>query len=248
MDFQWLFVKPISHRGLFDNNEIPENSLRAFEEAIINNCPIELDIRLSKDGKIFVFHDDSLERMANITKQFHELNSLELNKLTLLNTTYKIPTLEEVLFLVNGRVPLLIEIKNNGVLGYFERQLIKILRKYKGKFAVESFNPVTLIWFRIVAPDIRRGLLGTEIYCNFLSRIYKMATEFFLLPYLIKPHFISYNISLISTDFIARIKKSGIPVICWTIKNEDEFIKNKDFADNIIFEGSNLVESFSKLY
>ena len=149
VDVNFLRKKLIAHRGLFDkNNNIPENSIIAFEQAIKYGYSIELDVHLLNDGKIVVFHDDNLKRMTGIDKKVKDCNYDEIKKLKLDNTDCEIPLFEDVLKLVDKKVPILIEIKNDRKTGETERELIKLLKNYKGEYAIQSFNPFSLIWFK----------------------------------------------------------------------------------------------------
>ena len=139
----WLVQKRIAHRGLFEEGK-PENSLAAFENAIANNYAIELDVRALKDGTIVVFHDDKLGRMTGLDGYISNCTYEDIKDARLLKTSECIPTLEQVLALVNGRTELLIEIKNMNKVG-FEKDVYKILSTYKGEWAVESFNPYSFL-------------------------------------------------------------------------------------------------------
>ena len=133
----------IAHRGFFDNKKgIPENSMLAFQRAIDNDYTIELDVHILKDGKVIVFHDDNLKRMTGEDKLIKDCDYEEIEKLRLLGTNQKIPLFEEVLSLVDGKVALLIELKYDVKVGRLEKELIKILKNYKGKYAVQSFSPL----------------------------------------------------------------------------------------------------------
>ena len=138
----------IAHRGIYDNKKIFENSLEAFKKAIDKGYAIELDLRLTKDNKIVIFHDDKLERLTNEKGYIKDKNFIELEKIKLINNS-KIPTFKEVLDLVNGKVPLLIELKSNIKGTRLEKEVVKELKNYKGEYAIQSFNPKTIIWFRI---------------------------------------------------------------------------------------------------
>ena len=159
MKLDWLIDRPIAHRGLFNSN-YPENSLSAFENAVKNNYGIELDIQFTKDKKIVVFHDDNLERMTNDKRNVNELLYEELRNLKLLNSNESIPLFEDVLSLVNGKVPLIIEIKNCDNIIELGQETYKLLKSYKGKFVVESFNPFVLQWFKNNAKEVVRGQLS----------------------------------------------------------------------------------------
>ena len=139
----WLVETPIAHRGLHDKN-IPENSLSAFSKAVEKGYAIELDVQLIADGTVVVFHDKSLSRMTGNDGYLKFLNKDDLKILKLKNSKEHIPTLQEVLDLVNGKTPILIEIKNEAKVGKLEQSLIDILKNYNGEYAVESFNPFSL--------------------------------------------------------------------------------------------------------
>ena len=151
--------KIISHRGIYDNKKIYENTLDAFNIAIMKGYIIEFDIHLTKDNKIVVFHDDNLNRLINKNIIVENSNYQELNQ----QDIFHIPLLEEVLKLVDGKVPLLIEIKQLNNVGKFEERLMNILNKYKGAYAIQSFNPKVLLWFKKHYPSILRGQLS----CSF---------------------------------------------------------------------------------
>jgi len=129
--------KFVAHRGFHNSSDIPENSTLAFELAIKNNFPIELDVHLTSDKELVVFHDENLRRMTGLDKEIEDCTTQELNKLFLNNTIYTIPTLDEVLKLVNCKVPLLIEIKNLRKVGELESLLINKLSNYKGEYIIE---------------------------------------------------------------------------------------------------------------
>ena len=162
-DISFLKDNIIAHRGLH-NNLIPENSIESFKNAIKNNYIIELDVHLIKDNTIVVFHDDNLRRMTGIDGFIKDYTYEELLKLNLLNTSYKIPKLIDVLNLVDGKVPIIVELKYDQKVGKLEKELVKILDKYKGRFCVKNFNPFSIIWFRIHRKNYIRGLLLNNRY------------------------------------------------------------------------------------
>ncbi len=232
----WLIKTPIAHRGLHNiNASIPENSLPAFEKAVKKNFPVEMDVRILKDDTVVVFHDLSLERLTGINSLLGSMSSSALNEISLLNTKEKIPTLNEVLALINGRVPALIEIKNEGKTGHLEPELLKILKNYKGEFAVQSFNPFSLFWFKKNAPGIPRGQLSSG--SGFLKTgIFKEMIISYMFNRKVKPHFISFDINSFTELKIAGLRKKGIPILSWTIKNNEDLKKAKKYSDNYIFE------------
>ena len=151
----WLVETPIAHRGLHSKT-VPENSLLAFSKAIEKGYAIELDVHMLADGTIAVFHDASLARMTGNDGYIKYLNKNDLKALTLKGTKEHIPTLEEALKLIDGRVPVLIEIKNPYKVGKIEQAVIDTLKNYQGEYAVQSFNPYSMGYFKQHAPNIIR--------------------------------------------------------------------------------------------
>ena len=164
--------RPIAHRGLHKKNYIIENSLEAFENAIKNNFAIECDVVLSKDHEVIVFHDYSLKRLCNLEKNVAEMHSNELRQINLLDTKSKIPTLEEMFYQVDSRVPILIEIKS-GFNPIIEERLVELTRTYQGEVAFQSFDIKACEWFRDNAPYYNTGLIisSNEIEKNTIQAV-----------------------------------------------------------------------------
>lgn len=212
----------IAHRGIYDNKKIVENTIGSFIKAINKGYAIELDLHLSKDNKIVVFHDDKLERLTNKKGFIKDKTVEELKKIKLLNTDNYIPTFDEVLSLVNGKVPLLIELKYD-IRGFkLEREVSKMLKDYNGEYAIQSFNPKTIIWFRIFKNKIIRGLLIS-------NRTIKIFNSLKLIN-LCKPDFININKELVNNKIISKYK--GIKLIYSVDKSEKD--KYSDKCDNMI--------------
>ena len=230
-----------AHRGLH-NEERAENSLSAFKAAVDAGYAIELDVRLSSDGELMVFHDDTLDRVTNETGRVDERSAEELGKIKLGNTDDTIPTFREVLELIDGRVPLLVEIKEDaGKYGVTEKT-VEMLREYKGEYLIESFNPLALARVKKLMPEAPRGILSQ----NFMSdEKYRTPTHFLLQLLLLnsvcRPDFIAFNHEH-AKNLPLRLAR-GIfkaPTIAWTIRSEGEekrAYKNK--FDGVIFEGYN---------
>ncbi|MBQ8882071.1 MAG: glycerophosphodiester phosphodiesterase [Clostridia bacterium] len=226
-----LFTRPIAHRGLHDSTT-PENSLLAYQKAIDAGYAIEIDVRPIDDGTVVVFHDDDIKRMTNRDGYVCNLTKADLDEITLLDSDQKIPTFEEVLKFIDGRVPLLIEIKNTGKIGQLERDTLALLENYQGEFAVQSFNPYSLEYFKKHAPHILRGQLaaffGKEM--TFLRRYMLSRLK---LNKVSAPDFISYRHSDLPIKYVTRTK---LPVLAWTLRSNSELEKVKPYCDNIIFE------------
>ncbi len=229
------FLKtPIAHRGLHNGKEIPENSLLAFEKAVKNGYGIELDIRATKDKKIVVFHDNTLNRMCNIKKRVDSLTFEELQKFRLYETDEKITLFKDVLKLLTIKTPLLIEIKDHKNIGILEKNLSLILDSFQGTFLICSFNSHIVEWFLKNRVDIKRALIFGDIKTKnqklkkllFLSRFYRS-----------KAHILSLDYSLLEDKFIINFcKKRDIQVVSWTINSQKKMEKAKQFASNMIFE------------
>ena len=187
-----------AHRGLHSRDRrIPENSLPAFRRAAREGYGIELDVRLSKDGKVVVFHDDTLDRVCGVPARVDELTWEELRALRLYGTDERIPLFSEVLRSIHGAAALIVELKN----GPRNRELCEktkaILEEYRGNVCIESFNPLIVAWFRFHAPQLVRGQLATA-FRDYHSDGVKTAAAFVLhntlLNFLSRPQFIAYRI------------------------------------------------------
>ncbi len=231
----WLVQTPIAHRGLHDK-EHPENSLSAFQRAIDGGYPIELDVQMISDGTLVVFHDESLSRLTDNDGYIKFLNKSDLDILTLKDSKEKIPTFDEVLKFVDGRTPLLIEIKNPSKVGELEKKVIEALKDYKGQYAVQSFNPYVLEYFYKHAPNILRGQLAGFMKHEKLAFFKKYALKRMLLNKKIShPNFISYEAKRVPNRFVRKYKK--IPLLVWTVTSQSEYLKVVKYCDNVIFEG-----------
>lgn len=228
-----FLLQPIAHRGLHDN-ESPENSLSAFAKAIERGYAIELDVHMLADGEIVVFHDKSLLRMTGRKGDIISLKKEDLDEVYLANSDEHIPLFQDVLSLVNGRVPLLIEIKNSNKVGVLEERLLQILKDYSGSYAIQSFNPFSLRYFYKHAPQIPRGQLSSYFENEKLSPITKFILKRLLLAKrLAHADFISYDARHLPNKYTSRLK---LPLIAWTINSREEYEKKKEFCDNIIFQ------------
>ncbi len=229
----WLKRIPLAHRGLYDNVNVPENSISAFKNAVEKGYGIELDVRLTKDKQVVVFHDSNLLRLSKSNKNIKDILYKDLNDFKLFNTNEKIPLLKDVLKIINGKVPLLIEIKNYEDSGYFEEKVYELIKDYKGVFGICSFNPNVILYFRKNYPEIKRGL----IYGNFNKSEKKYINFIFLYRYIkIKPNFISVDFYLLNTFISKMCNFLNLPLVAWTIDTKEKEKKAFSFVDNIIFE------------
>lgn len=227
-DLEFLKDNVIAHRGIHDNKNVVENSIPSFKECIKENIPIELDVHLLKDNEIVVIHDDNLKRLTGLQKRLKDLTYNDIKDLKLLKTNDKIPTLKEVLELVDGKVPLIIELKYDNLPFTLEKELVKQLDKYKGKFAVKSFHPLIIYWFKKNRPEYIRGLLVPSNGVEFKRKI----LHSMILSFLAKPDFISADIRRNNNKLI----KKDIPVLGWTIKSQEDYDNNKYKYTNLIID------------
>lgn len=228
-----------AHRGLHDNKtSAPENSMAAFRKAVEAGYGIELDVQLTKDGIPVVFHDFTLERMCGVQGKVEAFTLEELRKLTLLQTEERIPTFQEFLEMVDGRVPLIVELK----IEWTDLSLCPVVQKmlsgYKGVYCIESFNPLALLWYRRYHREVMRGQLSTNFRHdgNYKNIFYFLLTHL-LMNWATRPDFIAYN---------CQFKKEPGRRICrklyknlavaWTVKNQKQLDSlEKDF-DLFIFD------------
>ena len=229
-----------AHRGLFDNKEIPENSMAAFRRAVDQGIGIELDLHLTQDGRVVVFHDATLERMCGKKVPISALTWAQLKKERLLGTEHGIPLFEDVLKLVNGKVPLLIELKGEDGNDELCWKLAPILDAYGGEFCLESFNPLLLHWFAKHRPDMARGQLVTDLVKEGRegSKLLNFALSKMLLNFLSRPDFIAcdgkYRKGL--AFFVCR-KLFHTPFFFWTVRKKELLAYNRRNGDHSIFEG-----------
>jgi len=230
--YSWLRSRPFLHRG-FHNEHIKENTLVAFNEAVKRGFPFEFDVRLTRDQQVICFHDWSLKRMFNLDKRVDELSYEELNNI---DPLFHFPLFTEVLELVDGKAGLMIEVKNDGKIGVLESKVIEILKGYKGNYAIVSFNPLSLNYFRINAPEIIRGQISSKFSDSKMSKLRKHLASKMRFNFISKPDFISYDINDFDENTIKNLKEKGYYIFGWTYRGSDNTEKLKELFDNVIFE------------
>jgi glycerophosphoryl diester phosphodiesterase len=225
-----LIAKPFAHRGLHGDGRI-ENSRAAFEAAIAAGQGIELDVQASADGEAMVFHDYDLERLTEGEGALRTLGAAELGRIGLKGSDETIPTLAEILALVAGRAPLLIEVKspNRRVAG-LTRAVLRALEDYRGPVAAMSFNPAIGRRLARLAPRLLRGLVVTEEKRPRRKRIRRRLALWWS-----RPDFLAYDLRDLPSRFAAA---SGLPVLTWTVRSEDDRTRAARYADQIIYEVS----------
>lgn len=228
----WLITRAAAHRG-FHGNGIAENSKSAFLKAIELNYPIETDIQLTKDGVPVCFHDDNLKRITGIDSLVLDKTLAEIKELEILDSGEKILTFEEFLTLVDGKVPLLIEIKTQKDNELIVEKTLNLLNSYKGEFVIQSFDPRVMRLVRKANPKIIRGQLMCSARHKNVSLLTDRILSNGLLNFLSKPDFINMNKDYLPVS--KRIAK-GKKILCWTIRNEEDEQKVLKFVDGYVFE------------
>ncbi len=234
--------KYVAHRGLFNNEDIPENSLKAFWAAINADLPIELDVQLTKDNRLVVFHDADLRRMCGIDKKVSDCTYEELCKYPLLGTDEYIPLFLEVLDYVAEKVPLLIEIKAYGNHIEVTESLARHLEGYTGKYAVQSFHPQVVAWYKRNEPCVSRGLLAT-VHKNKKGKLplwRRIFVTTLLLSFYCRPDFVSYNRKYADTlPFIIINRLYKVKCAGWTFKSKKQIKEAKRIFTTFIFDSFN---------
>lgn len=251
LPYEWLFQSPIAHRGYHLNNQsIPENSSIAFTRAIEKNYLIETDLNLTKDHKVVVFHDGTLQRMCNDHHRVIEKTMDEIKQMKLQDGEYSPMELSEFLQLVDGKVGLLIEFKGEGkeINRILCEEAMKILKNYQGKWVMQSFQPGILKWFLKNYPTIPRGQLCHNYLPTKEERKNKKGKEkqehsylsrwlftYMFANFIGRPNFISREWS--SMNFMVRsLHRKHVPLLMWTVNTHEAYEIAKNEADNMIFE------------
>jgi len=229
-----------AHRGLHQSKKTsPENSMAAFKLALDNNYGIELDVQLTKDNVPVVFHDYNLLRLCGVDIKVRDITYKELQKYSLYKSKEKIPTLKSVLELVDGKVPLIIEYKVDGMDTSVCPIANDILKDYYGTYCIESFNPYVLLWYKRYRPNIMRGQLSSHFlkekedgnkYLYFLL-------QNLLLNFMTKPHFIAYSHThhyMLSLRICRKLYKTT--TFAWTLHSNEELEYSRKHFDFFIFD------------
>ena len=230
-----------AHRGLHDNaSDAPENSLAAFRKAAEKGFGIELDVQLTKDLVPVVFHDFTLKRVCGVDKKVRELTFDQLQELRLCGSDQRIPSFDQVLRLVKGRVPLIIEYKIEALDTRVCELGDRLLSDYPGAYCMESFNPLGVWWYKRHRKEVFRGILSDNYVKNgdraFPAIFYEILHNM-LFNFLAKPDFIAYNCRHYKDT--ARLICRNLyraPAVAWTIKSQRELEERRADFDLFIFD------------
>ncbi len=239
------FLRPIAHRGLHRIDAgIVENTPPAFAAAMARGYGIECDLQPAKDGEPMVFHDGTLGRLTERTEPISSLPPAELKAAAFKATPARMQTFAELLEQVDGRVPLIVEIKSDArpAPEAFEPRIAAIARAYKGPIALKSFDPYVIIRMRRLAPGIPRGIVsGGWRGPGWHEDEYSALTRFALRHMLLAPRagisFVSYDIKATPAAAPAFWRLLGRPLYCWTIRSPEDRARAARYADAMVFEG-----------
>lgn len=239
---RWL-IRPIAHRGLHEAaSGIIENTCSAFQAAIDAGYAIECDVQEAGDGVPMVFHDSRLDRLTTRTGPLDRLSANELRHVAFKDTSDHMQSLHEVLEQVDGRVPLLIEVKSRWkVRGNFEARIGACLASYDGPAAVMSFDPYCMAAFKAQHPTLMRGLLASKEWSNDEVRLglwQRLTMRYLLYSFMLRPHFIAYDIKALPAlaPIMAR-HLAGLPLLTWTVRTPEQRRTAQRWTDAMIFEG-----------
>ena len=230
--------RTFAHRGLFSKDQsVPENSIPAFQAAVDAGYGVELDVQLTRDKQVVVFHDDDLKRACGVDARVDAYSFDELQTLSLFGTHEKIPLFTDVLTTIGGKIPMIVELKSGGDWKTLCPMTLELLTAYQGDYCVESFHPLLVRWFYLNAPQILRGQLseaaryskkGLPLYQAILmSRLFTNI--------LTHPHFIAYRVG--PKCLSVRLSEwFGAMRVAWTARPTDDHAKLTRSNDAIIFE------------
>lgn len=230
----------IAHRGLHVKElGVPENSLLAFSSAVKLGFCIEIDIHITADGEVVVFHDDDTARVCGVPGRIEDKTLAELKELRLRGTTQQIPTLQEVLATVDGKVPLLIELKcNHHTTRPLCRAADKILATYAGKYMVQSFYPPALLWYRRHRRNICRGQLAFNFprHADEEQKLINILAGWLLFNFISRPDFVAYD-ERDTNSFSRNICTAlGALPVGWVFRSEQRLSALKPIYSTYIFE------------
>ena len=222
-----------AHRGLHSRDKsVPENSITAFRLAARAGYGVELDVHLSRDGQVVVFHDDTLERVCGVSGRVEDYTFQELQQFRLCGTEERIPLFSEVLGVIRGRGPIILELKDGPNNRELCRKTLGLLNGYRGSVCIESFNPLIVAWFRFHARDIVRGQLAMPAKgYGQMKKPLPFILSNCLMNFIARPQFIAYKIG--PQPFPVKLAQwMGAMKVGWTSHEP----RNEKGRDAVIFE------------
>ncbi|MFJ8970205.1 glycerophosphodiester phosphodiesterase family protein [Streptomyces anulatus] len=237
-DFNWLLSAPIAHRGLFDTSRgIPENSLPAFRRAVEQCIPVELDVQLARDGTLVVLHDATLERMTGSPLRVSRIDRADLERLRLRGSCEPVPTLDQVLEIIDGRIPVVIDVRHWGteLSPRLERAVTAAIRSYFGPIALQSFDP--LVVYRLQRMTNNRPVGQISGALRSASWVAAMIGRTMVTNIVTSPDFIAYEFEMLPSPCTTFWQRRGIPLLAWTVTSAETEARAARLADNFYFDG-----------
>jgi glycerophosphoryl diester phosphodiesterase len=236
----WLTERPVAHRGLHDRVHLIENTESAAEAAIARGFSIECDLQITADDNAVVFHDETLDRLTDATGRLDRKSLGEIRAARIRGTSDRIPTLEELLETIGGRVPLVAEIKSRWDGDRrLEHHVANVLAGYRGPAVVMSFNPASMRAMRNFAPEIPRGLVADTFtgpdYAG-LTRLHRFSLRYLLATPFVGASFIAYQVNDLPASAPLFFRHLGLKLLTWTVRREADRAVAARYADQIIFE------------
>ncbi|HEY8389559.1 MAG TPA: glycerophosphodiester phosphodiesterase family protein [Clostridia bacterium] len=239
MKDKWLYERFVAHRGLH-GGEIRENTMQAFEAAVKNGYNIELDVQLTKDKVVVVFHDLNLARLTDCDKDVSDLTYEELKKVRYKDSQAGIPAFKDVLKLCEGtNSGLMIEFKKRSLDEQdteLEEIVLPMLKSYKGNFIVKSFNPFSVDFFRTHAPEFTRGFLSDALTIEDYPEAARQMVLELTSDTEKKVDFIDFGVNRLDASEFLKGIEGKMPLIVWTVRSQEVYDKIKNRVNNIIFE------------
>jgi glycerophosphoryl diester phosphodiesterase len=238
----WLTARPIAHRGLHDARAgVIENSKSAFAAAMAAGYPIECDLQLTRSGEPIVFHDETLDRLTDETGAVKDRTTAELQTIKLAGSSDRIQSLSELLEQLQGRVPLVIELKSHWDGNpQLAAQAVWRLAYYGGPCALMSFDPDLIGAVRHLAPDAIRGIVADRVNDpSYLALPFSRRLELRHFSHFMRtmPHFLSFDWMGLPFAPVSALRRCGLPLLCWTVRSPEAASRARRYADQITFEG-----------
>lgn len=240
----WLTARPVAHRGLHDASKgVVENTASAFSAAVAGNFAIECDLQITADGEAMVHHDDMLGRLNEGDAPLRSMSAVQLQAVKFRSTSDRMMTLRELLTLVGGRVPLVLEMKSrfDGDMRLPAR-LADVVRDYSGPVATMSFDPAQLAEIARLAPGLPRGIVAERWYADPewapMTLWQRQTLGNLLHVFRTRPHFVNYAVKDLPAlaPLFAR-HALGMPLLAWTVRTEADRKRCRRWADQMVFEG-----------
>lgn len=230
----WLVNNAITRYGLVTENE-PENTIGSYANSIKIKAPIMICVQSLDDENLVCFSYKNISKLTNGTGYVQTLNYADVKDLKIKNTKYNVLSFEEALNYINGQVPILINIINDGVVGKTESNVYKHLKEYNGEFAVMSTNPYVLEWFKNNASDVLRGIKSGKFNDKYFGSIKTKKLTKLKFNKMCEPDFIVYDYDALPNKYVNKF--SVLPIIAYNVSNENSYLNVVKHCDNVICDG-----------